>query len=56
MASVIAKISTVLHKSFIEKWKSASSYSPKKFTSREMGAGEDDWGERNSSVLSLSFS
>lgn len=32
MASVIAEISTVLHKSFTGKWKSASSYSPKKFT------------------------
>ena len=37
MASVSAKIPTVLHKSFMEKWKSASSDSPKKFTRKEIG-------------------
>lgn len=39
MASVIAEISTVLHKSFTGKWKSASSYSPKKFTRKKKGGG-----------------
>lgn len=39
MASVIAEISTVLHKSFTGKWKSASSYSPKKFTREKKGGG-----------------
>lgn len=53
MASIIAKVSTVLHKSFIAKWKAASSYSPKKFSRKEMGPSKEAWGEWNSSILSL---
>lgn len=55
MVFVIVKIFIVFYKSFIEKWKLVSSYFLKKFISREMGVGEDDWGERNFFVLLLLF-
>lgn len=52
MASVIAKISPVLHRSFMEKWKSASRDSPKKFTDKETGPSkEDQRGEKGTLLL-----